>query len=370
MKKISVLIVFALFLLTFSGNVVAEEATIAVVGPLSGDYAILGEYFVEGTQLAVDEVNANGGINGITFNIKTYDDGNNPTEATNVARRIATDDSIVAVIGHYTSSNVFATQGIYDQANIVHFTPSASHPDLTKSGEYTFRLWSTLSSYQKDGGEFSVNELGYKKQAIIYVNNDWGKGSLDAWKEGVEAQGGEVVLTQQILDGDRDFKSQLDKVANADVDSLVILTYYTEGALMASQARSIGLELPLLGSGTFLESQFVDIAGEAAEGIIFNTEFHRDIQSEAVQKFVKLFEEKYPEKEIGIYHPTAYEGAQLIFEAVENVGTDRKKIREYLVTMDEFEGVLGTYSFGEERNPDKEHVYVIIKDGEFELYEN
>ena len=370
MKKIFFGLFMVTLILTLAFNVTAKEVTIAVVGPLSGDYAIIGEYFVEGTRLAVDEINSQGGVNGITFNIKTFDDRINPTEATSIARRIATDDDVIAVIGHYSSSTVFAAQGIYDSAKIVHFTPSASHPDLTKSGKYTFRLWSTLSGYQSKTAEYSVNELGYKKQALIYVNNDWGKGSFDVWKEAVEENGGELVLVEQVLDGDRDFKSQLSKVASADADCLVILTYYTEGALMVSQARSMGIDLPIVGSGTFLEKQFLDIAGAAAEGIIFNTEFHRDRPTEAVQDFVKLFEQKYPGKEIGIYHPTAYEGATLIIEAIKNVGADREKIREFLVNMDEFDGVTGTYKFGEERDPDKENIYVIIRDGKFELFEN
>ena len=360
---IVVLVIFSVI------SAATKEVTIAVVGPMSGDYAILGQYFVEGVKLAVDEINDLGGVNGITFNIKTYDDSNNPTEATNIARRIVTDDDVVAVIGHYTSSNVFAAQGIYDSAKLIHFTPSASHPDLTKSGKYTFRLWSTLNGYQRQSAEYSVNKLGYKKQAIIYVNNDWGKGSFDVWKDAVEENGGELVLVEQVLDGDRDFKSQLGKVANSNVDCLVILTYYTEGALMVSQARSMGINIPLLGSGTFLEEQFLDIAGDAAEGIIFNTEFHKDRPTEAVQNFVKLFEKKYPGKEIGIYHPTAYEGASLVIKAVENVGIDREKLREYLVNLDKYEGVTGTYRFGEDRNPEKGNIYIIIKDGKFELFD-
>ncbi len=367
-EKVVVGVVILLMMVIFTVCTAAEEVTIAVVGPMSGDYAILGQYFVEGAKLAFDAVNEKGGVNGVTFNIKTYDDRLNPTEASNVARRIATDSSTLAVIGHYTSSTVFAAQNIYDQAKIVHFTPSASHPDLTKKGKYTFRLWSTLSSYQSQGAEFSVNTLGYKKQAVIYANNDWGKGSYDIWKQTVEENGGQVVLTEQILDGDKDFKSQLNKVLNADVDALVVLTYYTEGALLVSQARSMGFDKPIVGSGTFLEEQFLDIAGEAGEGIIFNTEFHRDRQTEEVQEFVTLFEEKYPGKEIGIYHPTAYEGAKLIIEAVKNIGADREKLREYLVNLDEFTGVTGTYKFGEERDPIKDNVLVIIKDGAFELY--
>lgn len=363
-----VLTLATILILTLSGAVLASQTlTVVLVGPMSGDYAIIGQQFVEGAQLAFDEINAQGGVNGITFRTVVYDDRLNPTEATNIARRVATDRNVIAVIGHYTSSAVFAAQGVYDQARIVHFTPSASHPDLTKTGQYTFRMWSTIENYQTIGARYAVEELGYKKHAIIYVNNDFGKGCYEVWRRNVEELGGEVVMVETILDGDRDFRAQLNKVVNSGADTLGIFTYYAEGALIVSQARTMGLDLPIMGTGTFYEQQFLDLAGSAAEGIIFNTEFHEDRPGETVQNFVSLFREKYPNKDMGSYHPTAFEAANLVIEAVRNVGANRVAIREYLVGLEAFEGVLGTYHFGEERNPEKTGVFVVIRDGKFEL---
>jgi branched-chain amino acid transport system substrate-binding protein len=346
-----------------------REVEIAVVGPMSGDLAINGQNFVEGVRLALDEVNGQGGVNGVTFKVQTYDDRADPTEATSVAQRISTNDDVLAVIGHYTSGTVFAAQPVYDRAKIPHFTPSASHPDLTKNGEYTFRLWSSIEEYQPQGAEFAVSDLGLNKQAIIYVNNDWGKASFDAWTATVEENGGEVVLVETVLDGDKDFKSQLDKVAASDADGLVLLTYYPEGALIVSQAKSLGIDLPVAASATFMEPQFLEVAGDAANGIIFNTEFHEDRPIPAVQEFVAKFHEKYPGKDIGLYHPTAYDAALMIVEAVANVGPDREKVRDYIVNLDSYEGVSGTYIFAGNREPQKENVFVQIKDGGFELYQ-
>src|SRR5690606_986539 len=114
-----------------------REVVVAVVGPMSGDYAVIGQSYVGGVRLAPDKVNAEGGVNGITFKVETYDDRLNATEATNIARQLATRQEVLAVIGHYSSGTVFAAQTIYDQAKIPNFTPSASHPDLTKNGKYT-----------------------------------------------------------------------------------------------------------------------------------------------------------------------------------------------------------------------------------------
>ncbi|MFZ5828323.1 MAG: ABC transporter substrate-binding protein [Bacillota bacterium] len=347
-----------------------KEVEIAIVGPLSGDYAVVGQQFKEGAELAFSAVNEAGGVNGVTFKLVTYDDRANATEATNIARRLAGNDNVLAVIGHYTSGTVFAAQGIYDQAKIPHFTPSASHPDLTKKGTYTFRMWSSIGEYQPQGAEYAVKKLGMKKQAIIYANNDWGKASYDAWTAKVKELGGEVVLTEKILDGDKDFKSQLTKVQNSGADSLVLLTYYTEGALLSSQARTMGIQLPIAGSGTFLEPEFLKIAGKAAEGIIFNTEFHEGKPDKTVQEFVKLFQSKSPGKEIKIYHPTSYDAARLIIDAVKANGADREKIRSHIVKLKDFPGVTGAYTFGEARDPKKENVFVIIKDGKFQYHGN
>jgi branched-chain amino acid transport system substrate-binding protein len=366
-----VALIMSLSLLVLSGCVTTPTSTttkemeIAIVGPLSGDFAVLGQQFRAGAELAFNRVNAEGGINGVTFKLVNYDDRANPTEATNIARRLAGNTNVLAAIGHYTSGTVFAAQGIYDQAKIPHFTPSASHPDLTKQGLYTFRMWSSIDEYQPQGAEYAVTNLGLKKQAIIYVNNDWGKSSYDVWAAKVKELGGEVVLAEQILDGDKDFQSQLTKVQNSGADSLILLTFYPEGALLTGQAQTMGLQLPIMGSGTFLEPEFIKIAGAAAEGIIFNTEFHPDKPEASVKEFVKLFNEANPGKDIKLYEPTSYDAAMLIIDAVKNVGPDREKIRNYIVGLQDFPGVAGNYTFGEDRDPKKSNVFVIVKDGKF-----
>jgi branched-chain amino acid transport system substrate-binding protein len=343
-----------------------KEVEISIVGPMTGDLAVIGQSYEEGVRLAFDKVNAAGGVNGVTFRLATYDDRNNQTEATNVARKIAGTDSVLAVIGHYSSGTVFAAQGIYDQAKIPHFTPSASHPDLTKNGRYTFRMWSSIDEYQPQGAEYSVKQLGLKRQAIIYVNNDWGKSSFTAWTNKLKELGGEVVLAETVLDGDKDFKSQLAKVQGSGADGLAVLTFYPEGALIVSQARGMGLTMPIAGSATFLEPEFVKIAGDAANGIAFNTEFHKEKPEPSVQEFVKLFKEKYPDKEIALYHPTAYDAAQLIIEGVKAAGPDREKVYQAIVGLKEYPGVTGKYTFGEAREPKKTNVFVRINNGKFE----
>jgi branched-chain amino acid transport system substrate-binding protein len=209
----------------------AQDVVIGVAAPMTGNLAQIGKQFAEGAQLAADEVNAKGGIKGKKVVIRVEDDKGDPKEAATVAQKFASDDAVLAVLGHYSSSACFAAIPIYTKARLATITPSASHTELTKQGgKYMFRMWSPISVYVPDLAQYTVKKLGKKNVGVVYVQNDWGIQTKDYFVKELEKLGARVAALEVVYDKDTDFKAQLTKIKAANPDALAILTYYTTGA--------------------------------------------------------------------------------------------------------------------------------------------
>ena len=341
---------------------------IGVAAPMTGNLAQIGKQFAEGAQLATDEVNAKGGINGKKVVVRVEDDKGNPKEAATVAHKFASDDRILAVLGHYSSSACFAAIPIYSKAHLTTITPSASDTELTKQGgKYIFRMWSPISVYVPDLAQYTVKKLGKKQVAVIYVQNDWGIQTKDYFLKELTRLGAKAVATEVVYDKDTDFKAQLTKVKAAKPDALAILTYYTTGALVVLQARNLGISVPLVGTGTLYEDKFLELAGPRnAEGLAVNTEFNAEDPAPVVKNFVAMYQKLHPGEKPEQYHATTYDAARVVLQAVEKAGIDRDAIRDAVAATKTFAGVTGTFSFNDQREREaKDQVYLVVKDGKW-----
>ncbi len=359
-----------LLLLGLARPAAAQDLVIGVAAPMTGNLAQIGKQFAEGAQLAADEVNARGGIKGRKVAIRVEDDKGDPKEAATVAQKFASDDRVLAVLGHYSSSACFAAIPIYTKAHIATITPSASHTDLTKQGgKYMFRMWSPISVYVPDLAQYTVKKLGKKNIAVVYVQNDWGIQTKDYFLKELEKLGAKAVATEVVYDKDTDFKAQLTKIKAANPEALAILTYYTTGALVVLQARNLGITAPLVGTGTLYEDKFIELAGKGnAEGLAVNTEFNADDPSPVVRSFVTAYQKLHPGEKPEPYHATTYDAARLVFAAIEKGGAERDAIRDAMAASRSFPGVTGTFSFNDNREREaKDQVYLVVKDGKWQF---
>lgn len=350
------------------GPAAAQDIVIGVAAPMTGNLAQIGKQFAEGAQLAADEWNARGGIKGRKIVMRVEDDKGDPKEAATVAQKFASDDRIVAILGHYSSSACFAAIPIYTRARLATITPSASHTDLTKQGgKYMFRMWSPISVYVPDLAQYTVKKLGKKSIGVVYVQNDWGIQTKDYFVRELEKLGARVVATELVYDKDTDFKAQLTKIKAANADALAILTYYTTGALVVLQARNLGITAPLVGTGTLYEDKFIELAGKGnAEGLAVNTEFNADDPAPVVRNFVTMYQKLYPGEKPEPYHATTYDAARIVLAAIEKAGTDRDAVRDAIAATRSFAGVTGTFSFNDNREREaKDQVYLVVKDGKW-----
>ncbi|PYM65692.1 MAG: hypothetical protein DMD79_04290 [Candidatus Rokuibacteriota bacterium] len=351
-----------------AGPAGAQDLVIGVAAPMTGNLAQIGKQFAEGAQLAADEVNQKGGVKGKKIVIRVEDDKGDPKDAATVAQKFASDDRVLAVLGHYSSSACFAAIPIYSKAHLATITPSASHTDLTKQGgKYMFRMWSPISVYVPDLAQYTVKKLGKKNVAVVYAQNDWGIQTKDYFLKELEKLGAKVAATEVVNDKDTDFKAQLTKIKATNPDALAILTYYTTGALLVLQARNLGITAPLVGTGTLYEDKFLEIAGaKNAEGLAVNTEFNADDPEPVVKAFVAAYQKLHPGEKPEPYHATTYDAARILISAFEKAGTDRDAIRDAVAATRSFAGVTGTFSFNDQREREaKDQVYLVVKDGKW-----
>lgn len=351
MKKIGVLIMVLLFcvaMLGFAGGGVEKKAEqpkiikIALSAPFTGLGSILGEYIKEGALLAVDEINAAGGVNGAKFDLVVYDDQANASTAATVVRRALYDDNAVAIFGPNMSSAVIGVHPLAQQAMkpmLVGATSPSFRYDKVKN-DYLFRLRADDGVKVAQQVKYIVENLKAKKPGVIYGSTDYCTSALAVAKESFTKYGIQIVAMEQMKEGDKDATGQILKLKNAGIDVLVGLTHEPEGAVAVKQARQLKLDVPIVGFSAWGVPAFTDLAGEAAVGVVSVQGFNPADTSPVVKKFVDAYKAKWG-KEPSDPAQCYYDGVYVLKKAIEAAGsTDSAKIAEALKKI-EYNGVQG-----------------------------
>lgn len=345
--------IFLVFTLVFSiltltacgGGGAANELYIASANPMTGDSAQFGDMKVKAIQLAIDEVNQAGGIEGKQVKLLIGDDTGNPKEAPAVAQKFASDNSVLAVIGHWNSSCTLAARGIYEAASIPVITDSVNKQITDGTTPHLFRISLTDTTQARNLAQYTYNKLGKRRAAILFTANDFGTGLKNDFAEEFTKLGGTVVATETYFEGtSKDFSPQLTKIKGANPDVLFIAGYYVETALIAQQAGPIGLNVQMIGTEGISSEELVKLGGAAVEGIRFAAFFHPDIEFEGTKAFVDGFRSKY-NREPDNYSALAYDSAKIILEGMKQNGATRDGITKYLNEVKDFPGVAGPITF-------------------------
>ena len=347
-----------------------KEISLGLTAPMTGDYAEYGEVFKNGIELAMDKVNAEGGINGKQLKLVVGDSKADPKEAANIAQKFAADKSILAVIGDFTSTAALAGSPIYQKNSLVQLSPTSSHPDFTKGGTYIFRNISTQEDEGPTVARYAVNDLHKKKIAVIYINNDWGVVAKDNFIKGVKDAGGEIVDVEEYLpEQGKDFSAIITKIRDKNPDMLYLGCMYTDAALIAQQTRKLNFNVDLIGTGSLYSDELLKLGGAAVEGFHLTCSFFPGDPRPEVQEFVKRYKEKYG-KSPSMFAAQAFDAANMIIQALKDGATDRKSLRDKLAAIRDFPGVTGLTSFDENRNVKKEISKLYVKDGAFEPFKD
>jgi len=342
-----------------------DEIPVGEYGSLTGSTATFGQSTHNGVTLALDEINAAGGINGRKLKLFTEDDQSKPEEAASVVQKLISQNGVVALIGEVASSRTLAAAPIAQKAQIPMISPSSTNPQVTQIGDYIFRAC-FLDSYQGDSmAKFAANDLKAKRAAILTdVKNDYSVGLAQFFAESFKKLGGTIVAQQSYSEGDSDFKAQLTSVRAAKPDVIFVPGYYTEVGQIAIQARDLGLKQPLLGGDGWESPKLLEIGGKALEGSFYSNHYSPDDPDPVVRQFVDKYRERFgvlPDSLSAL----AYDSTKILAEAMKRAKTvDGPSIREEIARTTAYKGVTGTITFGASRDPIKSLVVLEVKNGQ------
>ena len=370
--KVFTFLFIAALVLSFAATSPATRAqdpiTIGVSGPLTGPNAQYGEQWKKGFDLALEEINGKGGIDGRPLAYDFQDSQSDPKQSVVIAQKFVADERIIVELGDFSSTASMAASPIYQRGGLVQFGFTNSHPDFTKAGgDYTWSTSVTQSQASPALADFAVTDLGLKKLAVFQLNNDWGKATIDLFAKRVTELGAEIVATQSYLPDDKDFRSALTTVKDAKPDGIILISYQADAALIAQQAREAGLTVPFVGSAAIQSPDYLELGGKAVEGTYILGEFSIDDPRPEVQAFVKAFREKYDE-DPDLFATLAYDSINLVAEAIKIGGPTRDGIHEAFPKLKDVPSIVyGKVTFDVEtrRAQNPKFNDIVVKDGAF-----
>ncbi len=344
----SLIILFVLFS-TLSGCAKSDSNTVrvALVAPLTGDQAELGLDELHAAELAADEINAKGGINGKKVAIVGMDDKHDPLEATKIANNLVADSSIIAVIGHLNSGTSIPASKIYSQGGILMITPSATNPQLTKQGfTNVFRMCATDEVQGPAMADYLIKDKKYKKIVTLNDKSQYGQGLVDTFTAEAKKLGVEIIFADAITQGDKDFVSVLTRIKALNPDVIYFGGMHSEAGLIAKQAKSLGISAKLAGGDGMFGTEFGKIAGDAASNAIvsFQAPPFDKADNPGMKNFVANYSAKYGK--IVQYAPYSYDAANLVFSAISKADKqDRAGVIAAMKVTKDFDGVTGKVNF-------------------------
>ncbi len=338
---------------------------------LSGNVATYGQSSVAGIELAIEEINKDGGVLGKQIELVKVDNKSDSAEAANVSTRLATRDKVVAILGPATSGNTKGATPPAMQNKVPLISSSATDDDVTvdsngKVREYIFKTCFNDSFQGVTMANFAFNDLKLKNAAILFDNtSDYAKGLANSFKKTYPELGGKILVEEAYQAKETDFKAVLTNIKSSNPEVIYIPGYYEEVGLIAKQARELGIDVPILGGDGYDSPKLLEIAGKDSLHDVYYTNHYSPMDdAPEVVKFKEAFSEKYG-KEADAFNALGYDLAKFLIDAIDRAGeTDSDKIKDALASTEDFKGVTGTLSIDEFHNPVKAVTILELVDGE------
>ena len=325
----------------------AEEEvpiTFGVICSITGNFPLAGENTQKGVDLAVKEINEAGGVLGREFQVSYQDDAGNQTGAMNAANRLISDE-VVAILGPMVSSNVIAISDAVSAAGMPVLFGGTSPSIADLENPYMFRIRPSDNITASAAAQFMDEELGVQKLGIIYNTDDFGTGALTVIRDYYTDKDVELVEVG-VNTGDTDLSGQITQMISEDVDGLIYWGHDAEVAILARQVSELGLEVPVLTSGS-LPQVISAVDGSYVDGWYVALDECMDEDREEIQNYVAAFEAEYGETP-ELYSAAFYGATKLLADAIERAGsTDSEAVCQALRDTDGFPGIIGPYTWQE-----------------------
>ncbi|HXS31548.1 MAG TPA: ABC transporter substrate-binding protein [Steroidobacteraceae bacterium] len=350
----------------------ADAIVIGEFASLTGKEAAFGQSSHKGTQLAIEELNAAGGLLGKPVRYVYEDNRSTPGESATIAKKLISRDKIVALLGEVASGRSLEAAPIAQASKVPMISPSSTNPKVTETGDYIFRVCFTDPFQGKLLAEFARRTLKAQKIAIFSdVAAPYSVGLAQFFREPFLAGGGQIVAEQKYTGGDKDFKAQLTAIKSLKPDAIMVPGYYTDVGLIVAQARQLGITVPLFGGDGWEAPELIQIAGsEALQGTYYSTHFSPENTDPVAQKFVAAYRARYGGETPDAMAALGYDSAMVLADAIRRAGsTESAKLRDALAATSGYAGATGATTLDANRDASKPAVIITVKDGKFQYVE-
>ncbi len=362
---------FSLVLTFGAFAIAAEPIKLGHYASLTGKEAAFGVATRKGILLAIEEINAKGGVLGRPLEYLVEDIQSKPGESATAVKKLISRDKVVAMFGANASLNSLEAAPICQKAKIPMMAISSTNPAVTEVGNYIFRICFIDPFQGAVLGKFARDSLHAKRVALMTaVNSPYSIGLSDVLRRDFTARGGEIVAEQKYAEGDKDFRAQLTAIRAAKPDVIAATGFYTEAALICIQARSLGLNVPFIGGDGWEAPQLIELGGKAVEGTYYSTYFSAENDAPEVRSFVERYRARWGGEVPEAVSALGYDAVYLVTQAMTKVGTtDGPKLRDAIAATKNFPGVTGRTTIDEKRNSQKAAVMLAVKNGHSAFFE-
>jgi branched-chain amino acid transport system substrate-binding protein len=368
-----VLMLLGLAIIWGCGPAGQNEIRVGVNAELTGSKPTVGDSCKNAAELLAAQINQAGGlkVGDKQYQIKLFveDNEDKAESAAAAAQKLISQNNVLAIIGPNASGNAIPAARICEDAGVIMISPWSTNPKTTEGKKFVFRACFIDDFQGQVMAKFARDNLKADKAAVLYdVASEYNKGIAEFFKKFFEAAGGQVTAFQSYTKDDKDFSSQLTAIKAANPGALFLPNYYNEVPLQVQQAKRLGVACPIIGSDSWGSPEILKLAGPDLDGAYFSTHYAVDIATDTAQKFIKEYEAKHGKKPDDVAALT-YDAGKLLCAAITQAGAvDRKKVRDALAAVKEFEGVTGKMQFLGTGDPIKSAVILQVKDGAFKYF--
>jgi branched-chain amino acid transport system substrate-binding protein len=335
------------------GNAASSGGDILIgeYGSLTGPQATFGTSTHNAIMMAIDEINAAGGVGGRKIKVLTEDDQSKQEEAANAVTKLISQNNVLAILGEVASSNSLAAAPICQSNKVPMITPSSTNPEITKKGDYIFRTCFTDDYQGENIARYAATQLHYKRAAILTdVKNDYSTGLTTTISRIFTSLGGQIVGQQSYSNGDSDFRSQLTAIRGQNPEVIFVPGYYTDVGQIAIQARDLGMKQPLMGGDGWESPKLVEIGGHALDGSMYTNHYFYGDPNPVVSDFVQKYKQRYGTIPDGMA-ALGYDAARVMADAIKRAKKlDGPSLRDAIAATKGFQGVTGTITVGPSRD--------------------
>lgn len=318
----------------------AEPIKIGFLGPLTGDAAGLGENMKIAAELARDEINNAGGVNGRKIELVIEDGGCDAKIAANAGSKLVNIDKVTAIVGGACSPETLAVAPMSEQAKVPQISASSTNPAISQAGDYIFRFIPSDAFQGKFAAEHLVNDMGKKKIGILYCLNDWCTGIREVFKGRLGEVGGEVVADEGYQWDARDLRSQITKIKATNPDAVYFLGFTESTIIGLKQMKELGLTAAVVGGDAWDDPKIPQEAGVAADNVHYSIAANRALP----QSFIDEMNKRTGGKEINTYAPRVYDIMKVLANIMTKVGADGEKIKAELYQVKDYQGIADAYT--------------------------